>query len=71
MAMKTSESMNKKPTSSLDPGSNYSFTHFQNNTFQTSKFKVFADGNFKFDKNGRKFSKRIENTVGKGEIALF
>ena len=39
----------------------------------TSKLKEFADDNFKFDrkkkkKNGRKFSKRVENTVGKGEI---
>ena len=34
-----------------------------------SKLKGFADENFKFDENGRKFSKRIENTVGKGEIA--
>ena len=33
------------------------------------KLKEFADDNFKFDKNGRKLSKRIENTVGKGEIA--
>ena len=30
---------------------------------------MFADNNFKFDENGRKLSKRIENTVGKGEIA--
>ena len=30
--------------------------------------KEFADGNFKFDENRRKFFKRIENTVGKGEI---
>ena len=29
--------------------------------------KEFADDNFKFDENGRKFSKRIENIVGKGE----
>ena len=36
--------------------------------FQT---KVFADNNFKFDENGRKLSKRIENTVGKGEIARY
>ena len=28
-----------------------------------------ARKNFKFDKNGRKFSKRVENAVGKGEIA--
>ena len=32
--------------------------------------KEFADDNLKFDENGPKFSKRIENTVGKGEIAL-
>ena len=25
--------------------------------------------NFNFDENGRKLSKRVENTVGKGEIA--
>ena len=31
----------------------------------------FADDNFKFDKNGRKLSKRIENIVGKGEIARY
>ena len=32
--------------------------------------KDFADDNFKFDKNGRKLSKPVENTVGKGEIAF-
>ena len=31
--------------------------------------KELADDNFKFGKNGRKFSKRAENTVGKREIA--
>ena len=36
-----------------------------------SKLKVFADDNFKFDENGRKFSKQVENTVGKGEIARY
>ena len=30
--------------------------------FQTEEF---ADENFKLDENGRKFSKRVENTVGK------
>ena len=30
-----------------------------------------ADDNFKFDKNGRKLSKHVENTVGKGEIARY
>ena len=29
----------------------------------------FCKGNFKFDENGGMFSKRVENTVGKGEIA--
>ena len=31
--------------------------------------KEVADDNFKFDKNGRKFSQQVENTVGKREIA--
>ena len=31
--------------------------------------KEFADDNFKSDENGRKLSKWVENTVGKGEIA--
>ena len=35
--------------------------------FQTEK--GFAGDNFKFDENSRKFSKQVENTVGKGEIA--
>ena len=33
--------------------------------------KEFADDNFKFDENGRKLSKQVENTVGKGEIARY
>ena len=36
-----------------------------------SKLKELADNNLKFDENGRKFSKRVENTVGKGEIARY
>ena len=36
-----------------------------------SKFKQSANNNFKFDENSRKFSKRVENTVGKGEIARY
>ena len=31
----------------------------------SSKLKGFADDNFKLNENGRKFSKRVENTVGK------
>ena len=36
-----------------------------------SKLKEFTDDNFKFDENGRKSSKWVENTVGKGEIARY
>ena len=35
----------------------------------SSKLKEFADDNFKFHENGTKFSKPVENTVGKEEIA--
>ena len=31
--------------------------------------KKFADDNLKFDENGRKFPRWVEDTVGKGEIA--
>ena len=37
----------------------------------SSKLKEFADDNFRFDENGRKLSKWVENTVGKGEIACY
>ena len=49
---------------------NYFLTHYQTTNSYFSKLKEFADDNFKFDENGRKSSKRVENTVGKGEIAL-
>ena len=35
----------------------------------SSKLKELVDDNFKFDENDRKFSKKVEKTVGKGEIA--
>ena len=40
---------------------------------QTTNFRFFrterlSDENFKFDENGRKFSKWLENAVAKGEI---
>ena len=43
------------------------------NPFPTthSKLKEFADDYFKFDENGRKVSKWVENTVGKEEIAYY
>ena len=34
-----------------------------------SKLNETADDDFKFDENGRKFYKQVENIVGKGEIA--
>ena len=37
----------------------------------SSKLREFADDNFKFYENGRKLSKRAENTVGKGAISPF
>ena len=42
-----------------------------NKILDSSKLKEFADDNFKFDKNGRKLSKQVENTVGKGESARY
>ena len=35
------------------------------------RLKEFADDNVKFDENGRKLSKRVENPVGKGKIARY
>ena len=37
----------------------------------SSKLKEVADNNFKFDENGRKLSRWVENTVGKGELACY
>ena len=61
--------------------SNFSFSHsvFKRLILQTRKnqglfgkgFKLLLDDNFKFDENGKKFFKQVENTVAKGEIAIF
>ena len=37
--------------------------------FDSPKLKAFADDNFEFDDNGGKFSERVENIVGEGEIS--
>ena len=43
---------------------------FPNHKFlDSSKLKEFADDNFRFDENDRKFSKKKKKPVGKGEIA--
>ena len=39
--------------------------------FRLFQLKKFADDNFKFGNNGRKFSKWVENIVGKGDIARY
>ena len=36
-----------------------------------SKLKEFSDDNSKLDEKGKKLSKRVENTAGKGEIAHY
>ena len=46
-------------------------THYQTTNFRLFQLKEFADGNFKFDENGRNVSKWVENTVGKGEISRY
>ena len=48
------------------------FDPFPNNRFfDSSKLKEFADDYFVYDENVFKFFKRVENTVGKGEIACY
>ena len=42
-----------------------------NKILDWSKLKQSADDNFEFDVDSRKFSKLVENTVGKGEIARY
>ena len=48
----------------------YTLNSLPNDKFlDLSKLQEFTDDNFKFDDNGRKISKWVENTVEKGEIA--
>ena len=42
-----------------------------NQLLDWSKLKQSADDNFEFDVNSRKFSKLVENTMGRGEIARY
>ena len=46
-------------------------TLFQTTILDSSKLKEFADMNFRFDENSRKFFKLVEKTVGKGGIAPY
>ena len=46
-----------------------SLTLFQTTNLDAPTLKEFVDDNFRIDENGGKFYKRVENAVGKGEIA--
>ena len=48
-----------------------SLTLSQMTNFRPFQTERIAANNFKFDKNGRKFFKGVENTVEKGEIAHY
>ena len=63
MASKFLKLSSSSPSSSSSSVSHYFFPEGQ--TLDSSKLKEFADDHFNFDKNGRKFSKWVENTVEK------
>ena len=46
-------------------------TNYQMTNYRLVQIEQSADDNFKFDENGRKLSKWVENTGGKGEIAHY
>ena len=45
-----------------------SLTFAKQQVLDSSKLKEFADNKFKFDEDGRKFSKWIKKTLGKREV---
>ena len=49
--------------------SQWQLTHYHKTNFRL--FQTERVCNFKFDENGRKLPKWVENTVGKGEIARY
>ena len=61
-----------KPVFVKHPGRVYPSRYYpfpKRQILDLSKLKELADDNFIFDENDRKLSKRVENTVGRGEIA--
>ena len=50
---------------------NFSDQYFNRHILNSFILKEFADNNFKFYEDGRKLSKQVQNTEGKGEILLF
>ena len=61
----------RKPLQKLSRSTSTWFNPFPNDKFHSSKLKQFADDNFNFDGNGVKFSEKVENAVGRGEIACY
>ena len=62
------------PRSSLKDGNHHKSNVYpipRRQILDSSKLKEFADNNFKFDEDGKKLSKWVENTVGKGVIARY
>ena len=56
----------------IHPRKNFCFYTFPKRQISdASKLKEFADDNFNFDENGRKFFEWVENTVGKRKIAPY
>ena len=56
--------------SRLNPVSNSQPPGHESDTLTTEP-PGWGNKNFEFNQNGRKFSKQVENTVGKGGIALY
>ena len=48
-----------------------SLTNYQTTNFRLFQTERVCRPQFQFDENGRKLSKWVENTVGKGEIARY
>ena len=76
--LNVSENIIEKGTNAVDSIFSFSQNDYFNlepfpnqQILDSSKVKEFADNNFIFEENGRKFSKHVENTVGKGETARY
>ena len=67
-SMYTVPNMYFRPENRCYPFDAY-FNPFPNDKFRLFQTERVCSHNFKFDENGRKFSRLVENTVGKGEIA--
>ena len=50
---------------------NQGLTHYQTTNFRLFQTERICRRQYQFDENGRKLSKWVENTVGKGEIARY